>query len=120
CARHFVAVVDRLEVDLLAVDAALAVDVGECVGDALPVGPADVGRGSSVVGDVADEDSLCGRRTGAEQDGRRSCGGESGFLHYGTPLHGNVVQTVVQTGLVRERIQLPVRLDQAPAVCEPL
>ena len=47
-ARHLIAVVVGVDVELLAADAAVLVDPGEGVGDALAIGRADVGRAAGI------------------------------------------------------------------------
>jgi hypothetical protein len=72
-ARHLVAVVDGVDIELLAVDAALLVDPGERIGDALPEWDADVGRGAAEIRQVADGDLRLGR-AGSRSEKQRQRG----------------------------------------------
>ena len=82
-ARHLIAVIVAVDIELLAADAAVLVDPGEGVRDALSVGRADVGRAARQVFKMADRDlGLCCRRSSAEQQRERN-GTEQGFHVHG-------------------------------------
>ena len=55
-ARHLIAVIVGVDVELLAADAAILVDPGEGVRDALPIGRADVRRAAGIIREMADGD----------------------------------------------------------------
>ena len=76
-ARHLIAVVDGIDVDLGAVDAAVLVDPGVGVGDALSEGRSDVGRRAGIIGEIAERDRRLGHggRDGGCRQQQRQRGG---------------------------------------------
>ncbi len=74
-ARHLIAVIVAVDVELLAADAAVLVDPGEGVGDALAVGRADVGGAAGEILEMADRDLRlrADRRAGNEAARAKPC-----------------------------------------------
>src|SRR5581483_1701664 len=70
--RDLVAVVVAVDVELLAADAAVLVDPGEGVDDALAVGRTDVGGAAREILEMADRDlRLCAHRSGCDDERER-------------------------------------------------
>ena len=78
-ARHLVAVVVAVDVELLAADAAVLVDPGEGVGDGLAIGRADVGRAAGEVLEMADRDLRLRADRRAGDHKRQRNGAQKGF-----------------------------------------
>ena len=85
-ARHLVAVVVAVDVELLAADSAVLVDPGQGVRDALPIGRADVRRAARQILEVADRDlGLCRDRSAADQKRQRNRAQKGFHLHGSFP-----------------------------------
>ena len=78
-ARHLIAVIVGIDIELLAADAAVLVDPGKGVRDALSVGRSDVRRAAGIIGEMADRDLGLRRRRGAAEQQRQRNGAQKGF-----------------------------------------
>ena len=100
-ARHLIAVVVGVDVELLAADAAVLVDPGEGVGDALSVGRADVGRAAGIIREMADRDLGLRRRGSAADQQRERNRAQKGFHR-----HGVFLRSFVEVDCSRSRSNL--------------
>ncbi|OIQ70616.1 hypothetical protein GALL_477700 [mine drainage metagenome] len=82
-ARHLVAIVVAVDVQLLAADAAVLVDPGERVRDALSIGRTNVGCSARQILKVADGDLGLRRGRGAAEQQRQRDGAKQGFHGHG-------------------------------------